>query len=103
MNDTNWIECAKQLPPEHQIVATVIDDDKGRRNEQTLKRIGGLWFVPDGSMYVYYCPTHWRAASREELERVRNEHQARVDSEQRAIDAVDRQIEQIELEGQRAA
>lgn len=30
------------------------------RNEQELKRMGNLWFVPDGSMYVYYRPTHWR-------------------------------------------
>ena len=21
---------------------------------------GRLWFFPDGSMYVYYTPTHWR-------------------------------------------
>lgn len=20
-----------------------------------------LWFLPDGSMYVYYTPTHWRS------------------------------------------
>lgn len=39
---------------------TKVDDEKGVRNEQELKRQGNLWFVPDGSMYVYYTPTHWR-------------------------------------------
>lgn len=33
-----------------------IDDS----NEQMLKRGWGLWFMPDGHMYVYYTPTHWR-------------------------------------------
>lgn len=47
------------LPPEGQVVMTKIDDDKGVRNETTLKRCGNLWFFPDGSMYVYYVPTHW--------------------------------------------
>lgn len=48
--------------PEHQVVQTKIDDEHGERNVQLLKRDGGLWFVPDGSMYVYYTPTHWRPA-----------------------------------------
>jgi hypothetical protein len=25
-----------------------------------LKVMRGLWFVPDGSMYVYYTPTFWQ-------------------------------------------
>ena len=24
---------------------------------------GSLWFLPDGSMYVYYTPTYWRPVS----------------------------------------
>ena len=34
----------------------------GVRNEAPLKLHdrGRLWFFPDGSMYVYYTPTHWR-------------------------------------------
>jgi hypothetical protein len=31
-----------------------------KRMEQDLQRIGNLWFLADGSMYVYYTPTHWR-------------------------------------------
>lgn len=36
-------------------------DENGERNEQSLKRMAGnkLWWVPDGSMYVYYTPTHY--------------------------------------------
>lgn len=47
-------------------VETKIDDERGERNVQTLVarqrapdcRV--MWFVPNGSMYVYYEPTHWR-------------------------------------------
>jgi len=46
--------------PEGVVVETKIDDANGVRNEGKLKRQGNLWFVPDGSMYVYYRPTHWR-------------------------------------------
>jgi hypothetical protein len=55
-----WIACADELPLDHKIVMTKIDDAAGVRNKQTLKRQGRLWFYPDGSMYVYYTPTHWR-------------------------------------------
>lgn len=62
---TEWIECEKKLPPVDVVVMTKIDDAKGCRNEQELKRYqrdfscNSLWFMPDGSMYVYYKPTHW--------------------------------------------
>lgn len=49
--------------PEGIVVETKIDDREGVRNVQTLKRRGRLWFVPDGSTYVYYTPTHWRPAA----------------------------------------
>lgn len=57
---TNWTATKTELPPEGFTVLTKIDDDKGVRNEQSLKRRGSLWFVPDDSMYVYYSPTHWK-------------------------------------------
>lgn len=51
-------------PPEGRVVLTKIDDNKGARNVQKLKRgtgkANGLYFYPDDSMYVYYAPTHWR-------------------------------------------
>lgn len=53
-----WTRIIDQLPPENQEVETKIDDHMGVRNEQTLKRVGRLWYA--GDMYVYYTPTHWR-------------------------------------------
>lgn len=51
------------LPKVGTVVDTKIDDEDGLRNEQPLKRggtNGNLWFFPDGGMYVYYRPTHWK-------------------------------------------
>jgi hypothetical protein len=59
MIDERWIRCTDRLPEDNQIVLTKIEDADGCRNEQTLKRMGCLWFLSDGSMYVYYTPTHW--------------------------------------------
>ena len=55
-----WTLLTDELPPEGVIVWTKIDGDEARRYEQRLMRQGRLWYVPDGSMYVYYTPTHWR-------------------------------------------
>jgi len=57
---TAWILTSERLPNEATEVMTKIDDEKGCRNEQKLRRRGSLWFFPDMSMYVYYTPTHWR-------------------------------------------
>lgn len=56
---TKWISVSGRLPDEGTVVETKIDDEQGCHNVQTLKRSGNLWFIPDGSMYVYYTPTHW--------------------------------------------
>lgn len=56
----DWIENLRpEDAPEGEVVWTKIDDENGKRNEAKLKRIGGLWWTPDGEMYVYYRPTHW--------------------------------------------
>lgn len=55
-----WIACKDQLPPKGTVVETKVDDSSGIRNEQPLKYIGGLWMFPDGQMYIYYTPSHWR-------------------------------------------
>lgn len=55
-----WTETKRELPKEGVKVLTKIDDEKGERNKQILKRQGKLWFHADGSMYVYYTPTHWK-------------------------------------------
>ena len=46
--------------PEGVVINTMIADELGVRNETTLKKRGNLWWFADGSMYVYYTPTHWR-------------------------------------------
>lgn len=56
----SWMRIDKQPPPQNIIVDTKIHDENGERNVQRLKLSGRLWFVPDGSMYVYYTPTHWK-------------------------------------------
>jgi hypothetical protein len=55
-----WILCSDKLPPENTVVDTKIDDKDGLRNEQSLQKIGNLWWLASGDMYVYYRPTHWR-------------------------------------------
>jgi hypothetical protein len=59
----DWIRCATRLPENGAVVETKIDDAHGVRNVAKLKRLGRLWFFSDGSMYIYYTPTHWRALS----------------------------------------
>ena len=56
----DWISVKVQRPPMGIVVDTKLDDASGSRNEQRLKLVSNLWFVPDGSMYVYYEPTHWK-------------------------------------------
>lgn len=58
MTDWQSIESA----PENVVVEVKIDDWRGVRNQTKLMRRGNLCFVPDGGMYVYYTPTHWRVA-----------------------------------------
>lgn len=55
-----WISVISQPPKDFTIVETKIDDGILVRNQQLLKKCGNLWFLPDGNMYVYYTPTHWR-------------------------------------------
>ena len=58
--EQEWIPCSVRLPEDGYPVETKIDDGRGCRNEAVLKRRGSIWFLKDGSMYVYYKPTHWR-------------------------------------------
>ena len=56
-----------ETAPNKITVRTKIDDSNGVRNEQNLRRDGSLWWLPDGSMYIYYRPTHWREVRKEDL------------------------------------
>lgn len=55
-----WYRTADMLPEQGEIVDTKVDDWRGCRNEQRLKFSHNLWWIPDGSIYVYYNPTHWK-------------------------------------------
>ena len=44
------------LPPKGVVVDTISPGGLAAR----LKRIDGLWFFEDDSMYVYYVPEFWR-------------------------------------------
>lgn len=58
-----WISTYERLPEENEVVLTKIEDEGGVRNQQKLCRYKNLWFLEDGSMYVYYRPTHWKPVS----------------------------------------
>ncbi len=51
------------------VVDTIILDGSGSLNEQRMiQRVREpgcrpMWWFEDGSMYVYYEPTHWRPAT----------------------------------------
>lgn len=56
----DWQRTSDSLPLQGALVETKIHDQKGERNHARLFLNGRLWFLADGSMYVYYVPTHWR-------------------------------------------
>ncbi len=53
--DTDWIETARELPPERVEVQVM-----NGPYVTTLVRDGNLWWFPDRSMYVYYTPKVWK-------------------------------------------
>lgn len=55
-HDESWTLTATELPPENVLVWAM----DGAGSVQQLKRSGGLWFIPDGSMYVYFTPPFWK-------------------------------------------
>ena len=56
MSTDQWTRVEQSLPPENALVDTISPGGI----QQTLRRRGNLWFVPDGSMYIYYTPMMWR-------------------------------------------
>jgi hypothetical protein len=58
--EEKWTSVLYKLPTEGVVVQTMISDDDGIRNVAKLKRAKNLWWFADGSMYVYYNPTHWK-------------------------------------------
>jgi hypothetical protein len=83
----DWMKTSEVLPDDGMVVNTKIHDEKGCRNEGPLKRRGNLWFVEDGSMYVYYRPTHWRPADQQaRAERLRKRLEG-MDQDRAAVEA----------------
>lgn len=64
----DWKLITASDPPEGVYVLTKIDDERGPRNEQVMRRQGQLWFGR-GGMYVYYEPTHFKAVETPSSER----------------------------------
>lgn len=58
---TVWFSIKDVAPPRGITLETKIEDDAGPRNYSQLKLgdTNNAWWFPDGSMYVYYTPTHW--------------------------------------------
>lgn len=56
MSEQDWYPTDRYLPADGEVVDAM---DSGG-HVQPLKRDGNLWFVPDGSMYVYFTPKMWR-------------------------------------------
>jgi hypothetical protein len=54
-----WYLIATTPPPTDVVLNFKIDDTDGVRNERPLIKKGNLYWHTDGSMYVYYTPTHW--------------------------------------------
>lgn len=79
--------------PAKKVVMTKIDDAvHGERNVCTLFKSGTLWFVPDGSLYAYYRPSHWReltmAEHNEEVERAKTKLAAAQKTYERTLAGV---------------
>lgn len=55
-NASSWRNTANVLPPEGKVVETMSPGGI----QAPLIRSGKLWFMEDGSMYVYYSPVKWR-------------------------------------------
>lgn len=72
----DWHLTADIVPPERAEVDVMLSDGSTQR----LVRIGGLWFVPDRSMYVYFVPRHWKFPTPEDEARAREaeKHLARA-------------------------
>ena len=50
-----WISTTTRKPPEGKVVTALTPGGDVR----PLKCSDNMWWLPDGSMYVYFTPTHW--------------------------------------------
>ncbi len=57
MPTATWTLTQEKLPPEGTRCEVITP---GGDQRELVKGPGGLWFLPDRSMYVYFTPTHWK-------------------------------------------
>lgn len=89
-----WTPIGDELPPERVLVKVI--GSKG--TEGMLRRSGALYFVPDGSMYVYWVPEFWRHLTFADQALIQKEiDQAKrgVESQQKIVDRMERDIDTI--------
>ena len=55
MNIQHWISITERMPESGRVVTVLTPGGDVR----PLKYGDNLWWLPDGSMYVYFTPTHW--------------------------------------------
>lgn len=60
MTNDRWYSCTHQSPPEGVEVLTMVVTPEGESNCRTLLRRRTVWYLPGGTVRVYYKPTHWR-------------------------------------------
>ena len=59
---SEWQPVTADAPVDGLLVETWFRLNNGDEHIRRLKRIGNLWWYADNRAYVYYLPTHWRAA-----------------------------------------
>lgn len=47
-------------PNQDEVVETCVIDEGGQRMESKHLWRNYRWWTPDGEMYIYYNPTHWK-------------------------------------------
>lgn len=55
MSAAGWTLVTETLPP----IGQVVEVRTPGGDTRPLK-FDRMWWLPDGSMYVYFTPTHWR-------------------------------------------
>lgn len=80
---SNWYD-VESNPPES---GTLVECTTPGGDVRVLKRSGNMWFVPDGSVYVYFTPVKWRPLTEQERANLvgdmiaaeRRRHQAKIE------------------------
>lgn len=52
-----WTRVSSKVPSPGEVVKTI---SPGGMEQELMYDSSGLWFHPDGKMYVYYVPEWWK-------------------------------------------